>query len=173
VPTTPGPVTSPTPAPSPTPTIIPVPTPSVVPTPDPGTTACVPAPPPLNRINVKVHNDQGLKKVLDSAPIVCSGGEFPRFCENLMNDPNRRCCPPRPEGHPQRFACEEMLMGTARDTGRVGPTWTANDRPCVDGSTAVPRCSNNPSNQYLVFAFGSGRFRACAQNGVCGEVTVP
>jgi len=173
-PVTPIPVTSPTPAPSPTPTIIPTPTPSAPPTPDPSTTACVPNPPPLNRINVKVHNNQGIKKVLDSAPIVCSGGDFPQYCEKMMNDPSRRCCPPRPEGHPQRVACDEALMGRARDTGQVGPTWSVNGKPCFNGeSTVIPRCNNNPANQYLVFAYGSGRFKACAENGVCGEIQVP
>jgi hypothetical protein len=174
--TTPIPTT--TPAPSPTPTIIPTPTPAPTPsapaTPDPNTTACVPEPPPLSRVNVKVHSDQGVKKILDSAPIVCSGGAFEGFCEKMMNDPSRRCCPPRPEGHPQRVACDEMLMGRARDSGRVGPTWTLNGNGCVGGdSTAIPRCVNHPDNQYLLFAFGPGRYTACSDGGVCGDLQVP
>lgn len=129
---------------------------------------------PLARINVKVHNDQGEKKVLDSAPNVCSGGPgFEKFCETIMNDPSRRCCPPRPEGHPQREACDGLLMGHARDTGRVGPTWTMNGKPCVDSdSTVVPRCVNHPTNQYLLFIYGTGKLTACAENGYCGELTV-
>jgi hypothetical protein len=134
----------------------------------------VPDPPPLARVNVKVHNDQGLKKVLDSAPIVCSGGEFPGYCEKMMNDPSRRCCPARPEGHPQRVACDEALMGRARDTGKVGPTWTLDGKPCQnDESSTVPRCVNHPANQYLLFIYGKGRFQACAENGVCGEIVIP
>jgi hypothetical protein len=164
-----------TPAPTPTPTIIPTPTPSPTgpPTPDPSTSACVPEPPPLARVNVKVHSDQGVKKVLDSAPIVCSGGAFEGFCEKMMNDPSRRCCPPRPEGHPQRVACDELLMGRARDSGRVGPTWTLNGRGCVSGdSNALPRCVNHPDNQYLLFAFGPGRYSACSEGGACGEIQI-
>jgi hypothetical protein len=91
----------------------------------------------------------------------------------MMNDPNRRCCPVRPEGHPQRVACEEALMGRARDTGRVGPSWTVNGKPCTSPeSTVIPRCTNHPSNQYLVFVYGPGVYRGCAENGVCGEVQV-
>ncbi len=174
---TPTPITL-KPAPSPTPTIIPTPTPkptpSADPTPDPRTSECVPEPPPLARINVKVHNDQGEKKVLDSAPNVCSGGPgFEKFCETIMNDPSRRCCPPRPEGHPQRESCDAFLMGHARDTGRVGPTWTMNGKPCVDSdSTVVPRCVNHPTNQYLLFIYGKGKLTACAENGYCGEITI-
>jgi hypothetical protein len=175
---TPTPITL-TPAPGPTPTIIPTPTPKPTPTPaatpDASTTDCVPEPPPLARINVKVHNDQGEKKVMDSAPNVCSGGPgFEKFCETIMNDPTRRCCPPRPEGHPQREACDALLMGHARDTGRVGPTWTMNGKPCVDSSsTVIPRCVNHPTNQYLLFIYGTGKLTACAENGYCGEITVP
>ncbi len=176
-PTPATPIPGATPAPSPTPTIIPTPTPKPTPsgvaTPDPSTTACVPEPPPLARMNVKVHSDQGQKKVLDSAPIVCSGGEYPGFCEKMMNDPNRRCCPVRPEGHPQRGSCETLVMGRARDSGRVGPTWTLNGKSCVPGdSTAVPRCVNHPENQYLLYAFGPGRYTACSEGGACGEVVV-
>jgi hypothetical protein len=172
------PTTIATPVPSATPTIIPIPTPTPTPTgistPDPSTSACVPEPPPIARVNVKVHNDQGVKKVLDSAPIVCSGGAFEGFCEKMMNDPNRRCCPPRPEGHPQRVACDELLMGRARDTGKVGPTWTLNGQPCLnEESSVVPRCVNHPANQYLLFSYGPGRYTACAESGACGEVVIP
>jgi hypothetical protein len=124
-------------------------------------------------MNVKVHSNQGQKKVLDSAPIVCSGGDYPEFCETMMKDPSRRCCPVRPEGHPQRSACETMVMGIARDSGRVGPTWTVNGKSCVSGdSTAVPRCVNHPENQFLLFAFGPGLYTACSASGACGEVQV-
>lgn len=175
---TPSPSPGSTPVPTPTPTVLPTPTPPPTPppaaTPDPRTTECVPAPPPLSRINVKVHNDQGEKKVIDSAPNVCSGGEgFEKFCETLMNDPSRRCCPPRVEGTPQRTACDELLMGRAADTGRAGPTWKMNGKPCVDGSSsAVPRCVNHPDNQFLLFIYGKGTVEACAANGFCGSITI-
>jgi hypothetical protein len=173
--TTPVPVSSPTPTPTPTiiPTPTPTPSPSSPPTPDPTTSACVPEPPPLTRVNVKVHNDQGVKKVLDSAPIVCDGPGYEGFCEKMMNDPSRRCCPPRPEGHPQRVACDQILMGNARDTGKVGPTWTLNGKPCLnEESDVVPRCVNHPLNQYLLFAYGPGRYTACSESGSCGEIQI-
>ena len=65
-------------------------------------------------------------------------------------------------------------MGHARDTGRTGPTWTMNGKPCVDtASTAVPRCVNHPENQYLLFIYGKGTLKACAENGYCGELVIP
>jgi hypothetical protein len=70
-------------------------------------------------------------------------------------------------------ACEQLLVGRARDTGRVGPTWTVNGKPCVGtDSTALPRCVNHPDNQYLLFIYGKGRFTGCAEGGACGEIVV-
>ena len=67
--------------------------------------------------------------------------------------------------------CNELVVGHAQDTGRVGPTWTFNGLPCVDAAQDG-RCVNHGENQFLVVVFGPGTARACARNNICQEVTV-
>ena len=63
-------------------------------------------------------------------------------------------------------------MGRAADTGRVGPTWSVNGRPC-EGRTGGVSCGNHPSNQFLLLTYGEGTFRACTAGGVCSNRTLP
>jgi hypothetical protein len=163
--------TAPAPQPSPTPT------PGSEPDPDPvpaipggggggSSGSCgPPVPPPVSRINVKLHGTSGDRAVLDSTPIV---GPDVEYCRVIGYTDGRAFCPVRVEGHPERQACEAARVGRASDTGRAGPTWSADGKRCngPDGGTS---CLNHPDNQYLVFAYGSGTFRACAASGVCGE----
>jgi hypothetical protein len=186
-PTAPGPPTgggpltpiNPIPAaPAPQPT----PRPSATPTPpfdndppggggNPPSGSCgPPAPPPLGRIQVGLLIVGAGRLILDSTPLV---GPDAAYCREIGFTDGRQFCPVRPEGHPERFACEAGIIGVARDTGRVGPTWSANNNACIGGAGNVPYCNNHPENQFLVFAVGSGTFRACAQNGICGAYTVP
>lgn len=162
------------PAPQPTPT----PTPGSEPEGDPVSSrpgggvsgSCgEPVPPPISRVNVKLHGQGGDRLLLDSTPIV---GPDATYCRRIGFTDGRSLCPVRPEGHSERQACETLRVGRASDTGRPGPTWSANGKRCngPDGGTA---CLNHPDNQYLVFAYGSGSFRACTASGVCGELVLP
>ena len=168
------------PAPQPTPT----PTPGAVPDEDPvpaspgrpadaggGTSAGCgdPAPPAVTQINVSVHGRQADRAVLDSTPLV---GPSAAYCRQIGFTDGRLFCPVRPEGHPERLACEAARVGRAADTGRVGPTWSADGKRC-NGADGGASCLNHPDNQFLAFAYGAGRFRACAASGVCGEITLP
>ena len=168
------------PAPQPTPTPVPGTTPEPTPfpgDPDPGrpggggstaTAGCgQPFPPSLSRINVKLHGQQSDRALLDATPLVADAA----YCSQI-GFPDRSLCPVRPEGHPERVACETAVVGVASDTGRAGPTWSANGTSCT-GPTGGPSCLNHPENQYLAFAYGAGVFRACAASGVCGEITLP
>jgi hypothetical protein len=147
-PTQPG--TSPTPIATPTPT--PTPT-SELP---PGMT-CDPTPPPLIGMKVKIHDDSGSRKVLDSKPLVAnvdgycarvgSGGDGVKFCDT------------RPEGNLQRVACDYLATGKASN-GRWGPDWTWDDKPC-DGENFTS-CATHQENQFMAIAKVSGKFRACA-----------
>jgi len=107
--------------------------------------------------------------ILDSTPLV---GPNRDYCQQIGFTDGRQFCPVRPEGHPERFACEAAIIGQARDTGRTGPTWSANGAGCLSGAGNPPYCNNHPDNQFLVFAVGSGTFQACGQSGVCGAVVV-
>jgi hypothetical protein len=128
-----------------------------------------PAPPAVTQINVTIHGRQADRVVLDSTPLV---GPDAAYCRLIGFTDGRLYCPVRAEGSPQRLACEAARVGRAADTGRFGPTWSANGKRCngADGGTS---CLNHPDNQFLVFAYGAGRFRACAASGVCGEITLP
>ena len=165
---------APTDAPSPTPTPDQTGTLPVNPggggggaTADPG--GCrEPVPPPISRLNVKVLSSQGDRRVLDATPLV---GPDAAYCSQVGYTDGRLFCPVRPEGDPERTACEALRVGRASDTGRTGPTWTADGRSC-QGGLAGTSCLNHPENQYLVFAYGTGTFRACVSGGACGEVAI-
>jgi hypothetical protein len=118
---------------------------------------------------VKLHGQQSDRALLDATPLV---GPDAEYCQRIGFTDGRSFCPVRPEGHPERQACEAARVGSASDTGRAGPTWSANGRPCngLDGGVS---CANHPGNQYLAYAYGAGRFRACAASGVCGEISLP
>jgi hypothetical protein len=58
------------------------------------------------------------------------------------------------------------VTGRAKDTGRAGPTWYVGGSFC----TGRPICENHPDNQYQLVVYAGGLYRACGQNGVCGEV---
>jgi hypothetical protein len=162
-------------APNPTPT----PTPEVPPLPaDPGGGGgsgvligfCGgPAPPSISRVKVAVLNTQPARRVLNATPLV---GPDEAYCRLIGYTDGRLFCPVRPEGHPEREACEALQVGRATDTGRAGPTWTADGRPCL-GRTGGASCQNHPDNQFLVIAFGTGIFEACTASGTCGRYAAP
>jgi hypothetical protein len=162
-------------APTPSPPLSPTPPPNTGPLPTQpggGTTSAgcgPPAPPPVSRVKVNVHLVQSSHTVLDATPLV---GPDASYCRAIGYTDGRSFCPVRPDGHPERGACEALRVGRASDTGRVGPTWSADGRPCQGPETRAS-CLNHPDNQFLVYAYGSGTFRACVTGGVCGETTAP
>jgi len=171
---TPNPNPTPTPVlgapakPSPSPDPSATPDPSASPTAPPdGTAGCgTPLPPELSRINVNVHQRGDNHWLLDSTPIV---GPDAAYCAKIGFTDGRSLCPVRPEGNAEREACELYVTGRARDTGRPGPTWSVNGSVC----TGRPVCENSPDNQYQVFAYQAGVYKACGnKNDVCGEVVV-
>jgi hypothetical protein len=155
----PTPATSPSPSPQPSPDSSPSPS-----APPPGAEACgSPTPPPLSSINVKVHLRGGDAWILDSTPLV---GPDAAYCAKIGFTDGRSICPVRPEGNPERSACEAYVTGRAADTGRAGPTWYFGGSFC----TGRPTCENHPDNQYQLVVYAGGLYRACARSGVCGEV---
>jgi hypothetical protein len=157
---------SPAPKPTPTPETSPAPTPEPSATPG-GASGCgSPTPPPLSKIKVDVHLRSGDAWVLDSTPLV---GPDVEYCAKIGFTDGRAMCAVRPEGNPEREACELYVTGRAADTGRPGPTWYLNGSFCAGRASG---CENHPDNQYLVVAYRAGKYTACARNGVCGEVDV-
>ncbi len=159
------------PAPTPTPGTPPPPAPNPPPAPPapepppPGDTGeCGrPYPPDIQKVKAKIHLTGANKWTLDSTALV-AGAEY---CREIGFTDGRSRCPVRPEGHPEREACEAYAVGRARDTGRTGPTWERDGELC-DGVA----CKNHPSNQHLLWAYKAGEYAACAKNEVCGSVKV-
>ncbi len=127
-----------------------------------------PLPPPVSKINVNLHGGGGGTVLLDSTPLV---GPNVEYCRLIGFTDGRSYCPVRQEGNPERAACEAVRVGRAADTGRFGPTWSINGQPCTSGPGTG--CTNHPSNQYQVYAYGSGTVRACTETRVCGERKLP
>jgi hypothetical protein len=158
------PVATPTPTATPTPSPTPGATPTPSPTPTPGAGGCGdPLPPGIAKMNTKIHL-KGPKYTLDTTPLVHDAA----YCKKV-GFPDRNICPVRPEGDPERTACEAYAVGKAIDTGRAGPTWYRNGKLCTgqDGD-----CENHPENQYLLWAYGNGYYEACTEDDVCGGVQV-
>ena len=162
---TPAPKPTPTPLPGPGPTPTPAPGPTPTPTPEPAGPCSNPTPGPLAKIDVTIHIYGANRLILDSTPLV---GPDAAYCLKIGFTDGRRYCPPRPEGHNERYACDGMLMGEADDTGRTGPTWFVNHKACVIENG----CENHPDNQFLSFAYTKGLFEACAHSGLCGSLVI-
>jgi len=166
---TPAPIMG-APAPKATPTPEPSPEPSPGATPEPsspteGASGCgSPTPPALSRLNVKVHLRLATAWVLDATPLV---GPDAAYCAKIGFTDGRSYCAVRLEGSAERTACELYVTGRAIDTGRPGPTWYRGSNLCTGAASG---CENHAENQYQLAIYVGGTYRACARNGVCGEV---
>ena len=164
-----SPTANPTPVPTPAPTSTPVAV-------SPG--VCNPTPPPLYGVKVKIHDDSGFRKILDSRPQVVNTTSSPSYCQQAGFG-NGAFCFNRQEDDPQATACDSMSVGQALDTGRWGPTWYYNGKPCDAVGDTTPGCRNHADNQFLVIAKGPGEYAACANPNVaisgdrCGIFIVP
>jgi hypothetical protein len=76
----------------------------------------------------------------------------------------------RPEGAPDRAACEAWRVGNAKDTGRPGPTWTRSTGSFCTGPQSG--CQNSPDNQYQLWADAGDTYLVSAANGVACSVVV-
>ena len=98
--------------------------------------------------------------VMDSTPLVAD----PVYCEKVGFAKGRIQCPVRPDTAIDRVACENWRVGTAKDTGRLGPTWTRRD----DGTYCTnpeSGCVNSPDSQYQLWVYKAGWYRVCANKG--------
>jgi hypothetical protein len=121
-----------------------------------------PYPPPVTRINCKIHTKGPEYYTLDSTPIV---GHNAAYCASVGFTDGRSLCPVRPEGWADREACEAWRVGNAQDTGRPGPTWRRNGSFCTGPESG---CQNHPGNQYQLWSYNSmtgGIYTVSAENG--------
>jgi hypothetical protein len=137
-----------------------------VPPPDQG--CFQPYPPQINHFGEKVELRGDGTHTLDSTPQITDN---PDYCRSIRYTDNRSFCPLRPEGTAERVPCEGWRVGLAQDTGRLGPTWTRDGKPCTGPDSG---CDNEPHNQYrLVVYYDSGNthtYTACTDIGFCGSL---
>lgn len=148
------------------------PTPSATPTPDdgvpPASSGCgQPYPPRISRVIVKLHIQTPDYWTLDSTAQV--GPDF-NYCREIGFTDGRSWCPVRPEGHPERLACEAWAVGKAEDTGRFGPTWSREGESWCTGPESG--CMQHPDNQSQLNVIAGGWYNACVKGDVCGWVKV-
>ena len=165
IPAIPVPTPAPTPKPTPVATPAPDPTPEATPTPSPNAGGCGnPLPPEVASMNTKIHIRGANRWTLDTTPLVGPDGDY---CRKIGYTDGRLFCPVRTEGTADRIACETYAVGRAQDTGRTGPTWYRNGALCTGEESG---CENHEDNQYLVYVYKGGLYKACTRDGVCGEV---
>ncbi len=165
VPVTPGAATPKPSAPAATPN------PNVPPS---GSGCRKPYPPAISRMNAKVHFKQRTFWNVDVTPLV---GHDVMYCRRIGFTDGRSLCPVRPEGAPDRVACEDWRVGRARDTQKPGPTWTRTDAKgresyCLKQWKGPAACQRHPENPYQLLAMERGTYKACTESGVCGSVYV-
>jgi hypothetical protein len=125
-----------------------------------------PYPPPVTRLNCKVHIKGPEYYTLDSTPIV---GHDSAYCAAIGYTDGRSLCPVRPEGAPDREACEAWRVGIAQDTGRAGPTWRKADGSFCTGPESG--CQNHPNTQYSLWTYVGGSYTVSAANGASCTVS--
>jgi hypothetical protein len=133
-------------------------------------------------MKLSVQLDNGFRKLVDSKPVVINDGrnsQTDSYCGKIGFDFRAAYCETRPEGHPQREACDALVVGKASDTGRYGPTWSKDGQPCVAaGSETDPGCTNYDGNQFMAVSRGPGDMLACASDvwpavgARCGGCTI-
>lgn len=125
-----------------------------------------PYPPVVTRFNCKVHIKSPEYYTLDSTPIV---GHNAAYCAAIGYTDGRSLCPVRPEGAPDREACENWRVGKAQDTGRGGPTWRKGDGSFCTGPASG--CQNHPDTQYALWTYAPGTYTVSAENGASCSVS--
>jgi len=134
---------------------------------------CDPTPPPVLYMLTKMHAFGGNRNVLDSAPQV---ENVDNYCDRVGIG-QQKFCFTRPEGDAQRVACDYLATGKAKDTGRWGPAWFFEGKPC----SQVPEkagCSYDTDSvdQFKVVAKGDGEYAACiyppGRDRICGVCNV-
>ncbi len=122
-----------------------------------------PVPPALFRYDVKVWSGTckpGEGCLLDTKPVV---ENVNNYCERAGFGSTWRWCDTRPEGHPERVACDYLLVGQNKEK-QWGPTWYGDGKPC-DG-TALTNCNNHPTEPFKLKVKGPGEFLACVADNV-------
>jgi hypothetical protein len=134
--------------------------------PAPGSGCGWPYPPPISRMNCKLHLYGPDYYTLDSTVIVGPDGAY---CADAGFTDGRALCPVRPPDSAERVPCETWIAGKAKDTGKPGPTWTVNGQYCTGPASG---CEHHPTDPYALLVYKSGAYQVCANTGSCCTVEV-
>jgi hypothetical protein len=126
-----------------------------------------PYPPQIGHFGVHVELRDLDHWTLDSTPQI----DDVNYCADIGYTDGRSQCPLRPEGTAERVPCEGWRVGIAKDTGRLGPTWTRDGALCTGRASG---CDNDPTNQFQLWVYqGDGKdhiYQPCAASGGCGSL---
>ncbi len=119
-----------------------------------------PFPPPIRKFACRTHLNAGDHHVIDSTPQVADSN----YCRSIGYTDGRGLCAVRMEGAPDREACEDWIVGIAKDTHEYGPTWTR----VSDGSFCTGRasgCVRSPTSKYQLWVYEHGYYQVSSTKG--------
>lgn len=159
---------------------VPIPTPIPTPTPDPnvppvGSGCAQPYPPNITRFAIKVLYKLKDYWIVDSTPLV---GPDAAYCAAIGFTDGRSICAIRPEGTPDRSACEVWRAGTSKDTPPLpGPTWTLTTPDgvlhyCTGPASGCEHFTDGEMGPFSIKAYLGGIYHVCTQAGACADLNV-
>ncbi len=122
-----------------------------------------PFPPPLFKIACRDYLNAGDHHVIDSTPQVNDSN----YCRSIGYTDGRGLCAVRMDGAPDRKACEDWIVGTAKDTGLPGPTWTR----VSDGAFCTGKesgCMHSPDSKYQLWVYEHGTYKVAGNKVPAG-----
>jgi hypothetical protein len=119
-----------------------------------------PFPPRLYRMVCRDYLNAGDHHVIDSTPRVVDTA----YCAAIGYPDGRGECAVRLDSAIDRKACEDWIVGTAKDTGLPGPTWTkvSDGSYCTDKASG---CVHSPDSKYQLWVYEHGYYRVSPNKG--------
>ena len=119
-----------------------------------------PFPPPIKMIACRDYLNAGTHHVIDSTPKVADVN----YCRSIGYTDGRGECAVRVDGAPDRRACEDWIVGIAKDTGLPGPTWTrvSDGSFCTDKASG---CVHSPDSKYQLWVYDHGYYKVSSTKG--------
>jgi hypothetical protein len=119
-----------------------------------------PFPPPIFKIACRDYLNAGDHHIIDSTPQVADSN----YCRSIGYTDGRGLCAVRMEGAPDRDACEDWIVGIAKDTGQYGPTWTrvSDGSFCTDKASG---CVHSPTSKYQLWVYEHGYYQVSSTKG--------
>ena len=115
-------------------------------------------------MNTKIHLRGANKWTLDTTPLVGPDGDY---CRKIGFTDGRLFCPVRTGGHfrPRRV---RDLRGRHREGHGPARPHVVPQRQALHRE--LSGCENHEDNQYLLYVYKGGLYKACTRDGICGEV---